>query len=73
MISPALQKLESESEMCELSSIEEEPVKAPRIEVTGSDDGDSLPSYISLAEVTSISSLMSDLKTYMSDIVTCDL
>ena len=43
----------SPEEVVELSSIEEEPVHCPRIELTLSEqpDGDSLPSYISLAEV----------------------
>ena len=50
----ALQRVpETENEMSDLSSIEEEPVKAPRIEITASEDRDSLPSYISLAEVES--------------------
>ena len=44
-----------ELEVLELSSIEEEqePLPCPRVELTLSEqpDGDSLPSYISLAEV----------------------
>ena len=45
----------SPEEVLELSSIEEEqePLPCPRVELTLSEqpDGDSLPSYISLAEV----------------------
>ena len=51
----SLQTVVSPEEVLELSSIEEEqePLPCPRIELTLSEqpDGDSLPSYISLAEV----------------------
>ena len=51
----SLQTAVSPEEVLELSSIEEEqePLPCPRVELTLSEqpDGDSLPSYISLAEV----------------------
>ena len=51
----SLQTVVSPEEVLELSSIEEEqePLPCPRVELTLSEqpDGDSLPSYISLAEV----------------------
>ena len=51
----SLQTAVSPEEVVELSSIEEEqePLPCPRVELTLSEqpDGDSLPSYISLAEV----------------------